>query len=317
MDWSEIKIDIPCEYTDTAAAIANMTVPYGIYIEDYSDMDELLPQTGIVDYVDDELQNKDRTRAVIHVYIPKNLAPAEAVSFIEQRLSAENIPYSVTSADTDDSQWAENWKKYYHPERIGKRLVICPSWESFEKKPDDVVLTLDPGSSFGTGKHETTRLCLETLDSLIGGGERVLDMGCGTGILSLAALLLGARSAKAVDIDKNAAHTAEENAVQNGVGENYDACFGDVVSNAEFRASLGSGYDVICANIVADVIIAMREIFLEKLADDGTLIVSGIIDTRSDEVLLALANAGFVVAKKHELNGWVAAECKKSGSEKA
>ncbi|MEG1268522.1 MAG: 50S ribosomal protein L11 methyltransferase [Oscillospiraceae bacterium] len=311
MIWEEICIKVKTEFTETAAAIAVMTVPYGIYIEDYSDMEELLSNVGGEDYIECELISKDRSHSIIHIYIPNNSAPKEAISFISERLKANKIDFELSTLNVSEDDWANNWKKYYHPERIGKRLVICPSWESYDPKPQDLVLTLDPGSSFGSGKHETTRLCLELIEGEVKSGDRVLDVGCGSGILSIAAIKLGAQSAAAVDIDKNAAATAAQNAAANFDTEGYTTFFGDIIEDKELSEKIGNGYDLISANIVADVIISMKDMFFDKLKESGTLIVSGIIDTRSAEVVSELEGAGFVIEKQKELHGWVAAVLKK------
>ncbi len=308
MEWNEVCVKVKAADADIAAAVATMTVPYGIYIEDYSDMEAVLPTVGPVDYIDEALAARDRAHAVIHLYIPSTLAPLEAVSFIRERLTAGAVWHEVTTARVREEDWANSWKEFYHPERIGERLVICPSWETFARGADDLVLRIDPGSSFGTGKHETTRLCLEALTSLIHGGERVLDMGCGSGILGIAALLLGAQRVCGVDIEKHAVMTARENAADNGFAPpRYAAVCGNAPADAAFTGSLGGGYDLILANIVADVILSMRGMFLEKLRPGGVLLVSGIIDTRADEVLDALAAAGFALKERFTLRGWVAA----------
>ena len=309
MDWNDVCIRIRTADTETTAAVASMTVPYGIYIEDYSDMEEMLPQIGRVDYVDDALAAKDRNHSLIHVYIPATLAPGEAVSFIEERLLAENIWHQVTMSAIREADWANNWKAFYHPERVGERLVVCPSWETYAEQPGDLVLHLDPGSSFGTGKHETTRLCLAALETAVRPGDRVLDMGCGSGILAIAALRLGASAALGVDIEKHAAATAAENAAANGFGpDRFTALAGDVLADEALRAQVGAGYDLICANIVADVLLAMRGFFAETLRQGGTLLASGIIDTRADEVLAGLVGAGFTLRNRFDLRGWVALE---------
>ncbi|MEG0833079.1 MAG: 50S ribosomal protein L11 methyltransferase [Oscillospiraceae bacterium] len=317
MDWTELAINVPTKDTQTAADIATMTVPYGFYIEDYSDMEELLPQIGHVDFIDEELQKKDKTHSVLHIYIPKNMQPLEAQSFITERLTAEGIEHSVVISKIDEDKWANCWKKYYKPERIGNRLVICPSWEKYTQKEGDIVLSLDPQMAFGTGKHETTRLCLELLEQTVETGGRILDMGCGSGILSVAALAFGAKEATGCDIDKNSVAIACENARINGFDDGVFTGFvGDVTNDTELENSIGSGYDIIVANIVADVIIGMKDIFFKKLKQSGCLIVSGIIDSRSDEVAESLTLAGFELTREERLRNWVALSLKKKKMEK-
>ena len=312
MEWTEILVGVSSADADTAAAVVSMVCHHGIYIEDYSDMEETLPKIGWVDAVDEELLAKDRQKAFIHIYLPKNENPTEAAAFITERLTAENVAHTVSSASVDEEVWANNWKKYYKPEHVGKNLVVCPSWERYEPQQGDVIIDLDPGSAFGTGQHETTRLCLELLESAVAAGDKILDVGCGSGILSIAALKLGAQNAAVVDIDKNAVKTAADNALANGFDAGiYRAFSGNILTDPVLCGEIGTGFDIIAANIVADIIIEMKEIFFRKLSKGGALIVSGIIDTRAQEVEDALVAAGFKAAKKRELRGWVAIILKK------
>jgi ribosomal protein L11 methyltransferase len=307
MEWTEITLTVPAKDAETAAAISNMATPHGIYIEDYSDMAETLPKIGWVDAVDQELLAKDKSRALIHVYLPRGSAPSESAGFISERLAACGIEHAISLAELREEDWADGWKKYYKPERVGRSLVIRPSWEPYAPKPGDIVIDLDPGSAFGTGQHETTRLCLELLEDTVTAGCGVLDMGCGSGILSIAALKLGAGRACAVDIDPNAADIARRNALANGLGPGvYAAVHGDVLSNRALAAEIGAGYDVIAANIVADVVISLLEVFYAALAPGGSLIAGGIIDSRAAGVTAALRNAGFVPEQTLTLGGWVA-----------
>ncbi|MEA5050701.1 MAG: 50S ribosomal protein L11 methyltransferase [Oscillospiraceae bacterium] len=314
MDYAEIAVRVAARDCDTAAAIANMSVPYGIYIEDYSDMEAVLPTVGIVDYIDDALLAKDREHAVVHIYIPAGGDPAEALSFLEERLSAAGVPHTVETGSVSDEVFLNEWKKYYKPQHIGARLVVCPSWEHYTPQEGERVLSLDPAGAFGTGKHETTRLCLELLEGVVRGGERVLDMGTGSGILAIAALLLGAQSALGVDIEPGAARTARENAEKNGFGPGrFAALCGDVTADAGLRAQIGGGYDILTANIVADVLIAMAPLFREALRAGGALLASGVIDTREDEVRAALEAAGFAAADIRRDGGWSALLLHKQG----
>ena len=278
-----------------------------MYIEDYSDMEETLPAIGWADAIDEALLARDRQAAVIHFYLPEAAHPGEAISFITERLAAEGIAHELAAASVSEEDWAENWKQYYKPERVGRRLVIRPSWEPYIQREDDIVIDLDPGSAFGTGQHETTRLCLELLEQNVRPGARVLDMGCGSGILSIAVLKLGAARAVAVDIDPHAADTAARNAAANGFGgEAFIALAGNILENPELSKTIGGGYGLIVANIVADVILAMRMIFFQKLKAGGRLIVSGIIEPRADEIEQALCAAGFEIKERRALRGWIA-----------
>ena len=300
MEWSEVTVRIPSAAVEEACAIAQMCVPYGIYIEDYSDLTEEAPKIAHIDLIDEELLAKDRAHALIHLYISPAENPGEAASFLTQRLLACGIKHSIATAQVREEDWATAWKKYYHPVRVGKRLVICPSWEQTELSAHEIKLELDPGMAFGTGTHETTRLCLELLEQYVSPGSQVLDVGCGSGILSIAALLLGAKRAVGVDIDEVAVRVARENAGMNGVDERAEFVCGDLA-----REVTGV-YQVVCANIVADVIKRFAPDIPRYLAPGGTLLASGIIAERADEVAAALEEQGLRVLRREEQGGWAA-----------
>ncbi|MBR2086961.1 MAG: 50S ribosomal protein L11 methyltransferase, partial [Oscillospiraceae bacterium] len=214
----------------------------------------------------------------------------------------------MTIGNVKEDDWANNWKQYFKPLQIGERLLIKPSWEPVPEGNTRTILEIDPASSFGTGQHHTTRLCLELAETVLHDGDRVLDLGCGSGILSIGTILLGASSATAVDIVDNSVRTAIENAGKNGIGaDRYTAYCGDIISDEALREKLGTGYDLICANIVADVLIAMSGLFSSFLKAQGYLIVSGIITERADEVLSVLEEKGFRLLRRHEKEGWCAA----------
>ena len=164
MDWTEINIEISADQVDEAAAIAQMVVPYGIYIEDYSDLRTEAPKIAHIDLIDEELLQKDVTKALIHIYISPDDNPAEAIAFLREKYTAAGIANSISTTAVKQEEWATAWKQYYHPQKLGNRLVVCPSWEEYEKQPEEVIITLDPGMAFGTGSHDTTRLCLEFLE---------------------------------------------------------------------------------------------------------------------------------------------------------
>ena len=300
MDWTEVKIYIPTENTDEAAAIANMAVPYGIYIEDYSDLEQGAREIARIDLIDEELLARDRATSIIHLYIDPQDNPPEAVAFLRERLTAVGIPHEVDAATVCEEDWANNWKKYFKPLPVGDKLLICPSWETADNPDGRCLLSIDPGMAFGTGGHDTTRLVLETLERHVADGCDFLDIGCGSGILSIAACLLGAGSALGVDIDALAVRTAKENGELNGLTEpKYTILKGDLAKDVSGK------YPVIAANIVADAIIALSPAVPALLADDGVYIVSGIIDTREQDVLAALAACGFTVVERHAHGGWL------------
>lgn len=300
MDWYEVKFSVSPEDIDTAAAIINMALPYGMYIEDYSDMEEVAPTVGIVDYYDDELLNKDKSSAVIHIYINKSDNPLEAINFICERLSASNVKFAKETDECDVDKWAVEWKKYYKPFKIGQKMVIVPSWEKYESNKDDIVLKMDPGMAFGSGTHETTSLCIELLEKYVNSDKTVLDIGTGSGILSIAALLLGAKSALGTDIDGKAVSTAAENAELNCVSIRADYRQGDLAECVDGK------FDIVCANIVADVIIRLTDNVKKFMADGGIFIMSGIIDSREQDVADALAAHGFKTVEVRRKNGWCA-----------
>ncbi|MBQ1951217.1 MAG: 50S ribosomal protein L11 methyltransferase [Clostridia bacterium] len=300
MDWTEVCIRISTKDVEEASAIANMVVSYGIYIEDYSDLEQGAREIAHIDLIDEELLARDRDTAIIHLYIDPADNPAEAVAFLRERLAAAGIQNRVDAEMVREEDWANNWKKYFKPLPVGERLLVCPSWESADNADGRAVLSIDPGMAFGTGGHDTTRLVLETLERYITPGCDFLDIGCGSGILSIAACLFGAGTALGVDIDSLAVRTAIENGALNGLTEpRYTIRQGDLAQD------VAGQYPVIAANIVADAIIALSPAVPPLLAPDGVYIVSGIIDTRETDVVEALHACGFTVAHRHERGGWL------------
>lgn len=300
MDWNEIKVSIPCKDTDEATAICQMTVPYGVYIEDYSDLETEAPKIAHIDLIDEELLKKDKSTSVIHIYIEPDVNPAEAISFLTERFNSVGIEHKIEVASTREEDWATAWKKYYHPTKVGEKLVVCPTWEEYSAKEGEVVMRLDPGMAFGTGTHDTTRLCMQILEEHVTDTTRLLDIGTGSGILSVAAALLGAESCFGVDIDEIAVRTACENAALNNVSDKAQFVCGDLADK------VSGTFDTICANIVADVIIRLSPDIPALLKEDGVFIASGIIAERADDVLAALDNIGFVCTDRRDSNGWVA-----------
>lgn len=298
-NWTELKIEIPAKDADRAGDIANMVVPYGIYIEDYSNLEEEAMEIAHIDLIDEELLKKDRTKAVIHLYISPEENPAEAVSFLKERYESEGIEHEISLADCVQEDWLNNWKKYFKPIPVGDKLLIRPLWEDEYEAGNRKVLNLEPGIAFGTGTHETTRLCLELIETYLTPGARFLDMGCGSGILSVAALLLGADSAVGVDIDPLAVKTAVENARSNGVEKKFTGICGNLAEKVSGK------FDVIAANIVADIVILLSADAPKFMFPDTVYLISGIIDTREQDVLNAIEGT-FEVLERREEKGWIA-----------
>ena len=298
MDWTEITAKVPTEKTDEAAAIANMTVPYGIYIEDYTNLEADAEEIAHIDLIDDELVNKDRTHSIIHMYIAESDNAIEAVSYLRERFTACGIDNEIKCELVDDANWNENWKKYFKAFEIGEKLAICPSWETYDNKDNRTVISLDPGAAFGTGSHATTSLCLEILEKRVTNDTTVLDIGTGSGILAIAADLLGAKSAIGVDIDAQSVKTAIANAEINGVSEKTEFLVGDLAEK------ISGQYDIVCANIVADVVMRLFDNVADFMKDDGTLIVSGIIDMRALEVEKSALEHGFKIAESLMREEW-------------
>lgn len=304
-NWTEIAITVSTADIDNAGNIANMVVPYGIYIEDYSALEEETLEIAHIDLIEQSLLEKDRTKGIIHVYVNPHENPLEAVSFIKERLESENISFEITIADCKTEDWVNNWKQYFHPMPIGKKLLIRPTWEDEYDPQGRTVLHIEPGLAFGTGSHPTTKLCLETLENYISENSTVLDIGCGSGILSIASLLLGAKSAFGVDIDKLAVKTALENAKENGF---EPPVFNAVNGNLSDKVT--GKYNIIVANIVADIIMDFNKEVGHFLDKDGVYITGGIIDSRKDEVIYSFEQNGFKIIENFEEKGWNVFVCK-------
>lgn len=314
MNWTEVRI-----YT-TTAGIDPLTGSMldlglqGFMIEDAQDFDEFLHDTTPHwDYVDQAVMEKMKDcETCVTIYVADNPQGMEELMQVRQilaRLKAQDPDgkygrLELEMKDVDEEDWSNTWKKYYHPVQVGEHLVVCPSWEAYDRQPDDVVLTLNPGMAFGTGTHDTTRLCMELLEKYITPQDTVLDVGCGSGILAITAALLGANKIIGCDIDEVAVKVAGENAALNGVQDRIAFHQGDLTSQVE------GSFQIICANIVADVIIRLSEDAGRYLAKDGIFITSGIIDTREQDVLNALEQNGFQVIERRTSGGWVALACK-------
>ncbi len=298
--WIQIKATAENKYLNDMQAVMAM-VDNSLMIEDYSDVERDLD--GVYgDLIDAELLARDRTIASVSVFIPIEKSPAESEGFIRSRFAELDIPATVELIGVNEEDWADSWKQYYKPIKTGKRIVIVPVWEKYDKAEEELVVLMDPGMAFGTGTHETTRLCASLLEKYQKPGDKMLDVGCGSGILAICAAKLGASECFACDIDPVSVRIANENAEINETPQ-VKAEVSDLLRSVP---KISGGYDICCANIVADVIIRMSPDISEYLADDAYLIVSGIITERAEEVVDALDKAGFKLHDELRENGWFA-----------
>jgi len=293
----------------------------GVEIEDESEFNEHLENNRQYwDYVDDELREKMSGDTRIKVYISSNASGDETLQAIKdsinelKKLDIDGIfgKLEITLANMSEEDWANNWKQYFKPLYVGEKILIKPQWEDLpEDAGDRIVFIIEPGMIFGTGTHYTTQLCIVALEKYMKANDVVLDLGCGSGILSIISLLLGASNALAIDIDPNAVPIASANAELNGQPKDkYKVLSGNVVTDIEVKEFIGyHKYDIVLANIVADVIIALSDIVPEQLKPNGIFIISGIIDDRKDEVLSVLKEKGFEILEVNESSGWVAMVC--------
>lgn len=314
MNWTEVKIYTTTEGIDPLTGNMLDLGLQGFMIEDAQDFEEFLHDTTPHwDYVDQAVMDKMKNcESCVTIYVannPQGMDELAQVREILARLKSQDPQgrygrLELELHNVNEEDWSNAWKKYYHPVRVGKHLVVCPSWEDYARQPDDVVLILNPGMAFGTGTHDTTRLCMELLEKYLTPQDNVLDVGCGSGILAITAALLGAKSIIGCDIDEVAVKVAGENAALNHVEDRISFHKGDLTSQVE------GSFQIICANIVADVIIRLSEDAGRYLAQGGIFIVSGIIDSREQDVLHALDRNGFAVIERRTSGGWVALACK-------
>lgn len=300
MDFTEIILTVLNRHADTAADIACMAARGGIYVEDYSHLEQEAHDIAHIDLIDEDLLKKDRTRTKIHLYISPEDNPAETVAYLRERLAAADVPYEMDESVCRNEDWENNWKAYFKPMPVGERLFIRPVWVDDYDAGDRAVLHIEPGVSFGTGTHETTRLCLQTIEKHMDGCRTFLDVGCGSGILSVAALLLGAERAEAVDIDPLAVKMARLNGELNGFSEpQYTVLEGNLTDKVH------GTFDVVAANIVADAILLLSKDIKQFLNPGALYVTSGIIDLREAEVLDAFDRFGFEVLERYEEGGWL------------
>lgn len=321
MDWFKVTIYTSTEGIEPVSGRLMQLGITGLEIEDENEFNEFLDETKeFWDYVDDELVERMHGETRVIAYVSEDASGRELLSAIRGSM-AELVGIDeekrfgrlyIEAEGTKTEDWANAWKKYFHTMEIGQRLLVRPYWEEPEGETDRIVFKVNPGMSFGTGSHETTRLCLEALEKYVTPGCRMLDLGCGSGILSVVSLLLGAEEAVAVDIDPNCVDTAYENSDMNGVPrEKYHVIAGNVVTDQEVRDFISRNkYEVVAANIVADVIIGLAPKAREYMKEGGVFITSGIIDGRQDEVCAALEENSFTVESMDRRKDWWSIVCR-------
>lgn len=325
MEWLEVTIKTISPAIDLLGARLTAIGYDSFIIDDSEDFSEFLKDnTQYWDYVDEELAQKMQNVSQIRLYIPHDAQAPEQIAQLKSELEvfrAQNPDTDLGSLEVSlqnlqEEDWEESWKQYYQPIPIGEKLLIVPQWLSPENPEHRIPVVLDPGMIFGTGAHASTQMCLRALEQAIHGGERVIDLGSGSGILSIAALLLGAQEATGVDIDPKAEDIARENAALNGLtAPKFRAVTGNVIGDKAMMESLSEGgYDVVLANIVADVIIPLSAVVPHFLRPDGVFICSGILNTRLPEVERAIEATGLTITQREMQEDWCRLTARRSDS---
>lgn len=314
MQWIEVCIHTASGAIDLVGDRLTVLGFDSFIIDDEQDFHTFLEQNRQYwDYVDEELAKKMRGLSQIRLYLEDGPTAMEQVELLKEQLallkqqnpSVDFGALSVTLSNVKDEDWENNWKQYYKPLSIGEKLMVVPEWLTPDNPEGRIEVLLDPGMIFGTGAHASTQMCMVELEHAIQGGERVLDLGSGSGILSITAVLLGAAHATGVDIDPKAEDIARQNAAINEIhADRFTAITGDVIADKAMMERLGTDYDVVLANIVADVIIPLAPVVPHFLKPDSVFICSGILSTRLHEVAEALENAGLHVLIAHQQDDW-------------
>lgn len=314
MQWIELTIKTTSAGIDLLSERLTVLGYDSFIIDDEADFDQFLENNKQYwDYVDEELSQKMHGLSQIRLYIEDNASAMEHISTLKDQLrllktqheNADLGSLDVSLSNLQDEDWENNWKQYYQPLPIGEKLVVIPQWMDHDPADSRLPVFLDPGMIFGTGAHASTQMCMIALEQNIHGGESVIDLGSGSGILSITALLLGAKTAIGVDIDPKAEDIARENAAINGLGsDRFRAVTGDVINNRSMMDQLSGNYDLVLANIVADVIIPLSTVVPNFLAKDGLFICSGVLDQRAPEVQKAIEQAGMEILDMQKIDDW-------------
>lgn len=306
MRWIEASVASSSGEIDELCAKLEELGIEGLSIEDEADFQSFLENNRkFWDYVDADLERRFAGASRVKFYLEDSEEGREALARVRAALGRE-----IGTQLLEDQDWENGWKQYYETIPVGEKLLIVPEWMEAEAS-GRTVLRLDPGIAFGTGSHATTRMCLQALEGVALPGRRALDLGCGSGILGIAALLLGCDSVQGCDIDPKAPEAAQRNAALNGIGpDRFAVCAGDVLSDEGMRRRLGAGYDIVLANIVADVIIPLSAFVRRFMADNAVFLCSGIIEDRCAEVENALRRNGFEVLQHLREEEWNCFLCK-------
>ena len=299
MRYMEVIVNTPAQDIDRRCEEMSAMGVGGFVIENEEDFQSFLENNHAYwDYVDEELEQKYAGVSRIKCYLTDDEAGRDSLRQIRAAYGEVGVSF------VEDSDWENNWREYYKPIEVGEKLVVVPEWEPI---PEDGrrPLRLDPGLIFGTGSHPTTRMCLAALENYVNQNTRVLDLGCGSGILGIGALVLGAKSCLGCDIDPKAPDVVRSNAALNGIGpDRLTACAGDILSDASLRRRFGGDYELVLSNIVSDVIIPLSGLVRPFLAPGGIWISSGIIEGRQEEVRAAIEQAGFTILEHHCEEEW-------------
>ena len=296
--WTQVKVTVPLRELDSLVAVMSM-INNNLMIEDYSDIDVNL-KTCYGDLIDEKILNANKDIASVSVFIPSDRSYMDDLAYIRQRCEELSLHAEIDLVGVNEEDWANSWKQYYKPVKIGDRIVICPAWEKYTPAEGELVIRMDPGMAFGTGTHETTRLVIRLLEKYTKAGQRMLDVGTGTGILAICASRLGAELCRAYDIDPTAVRVARENIKDSGL-TNVTCDQSDLLKQVSLE---GGRYDLVCANIVADIIIRMTPDVGRYMKDDAILLASGIIAERCDDVVACFEANGFKVVEKLTDNDW-------------
>lgn len=321
MDWIRVTIYTSPDGIEAVTGRLYRLGIMGLEIEDEKDFKDFLENNKQYwDYVDEELLKEKHKETCVKAYVSDDVNGRELLlaiegSMRELKASDENGEFGTLKVEADGintEDWANNWKQYFHPMEVGEKLLIKPMWEDLDKPTDRLVFNINPGMSFGTGSHYTTQLCIEAIEKYIKPGDKMLDLGCGSGILSIISLMLGASEAVAVDIDPNAADTAYENADMNNIDRShYKVLTGNVVTDPDVQEEISKNrYEVVAANIVADVIIGLAPKAREYMKEGGVFITSGIISDREEDVKNALSENGFEIVSVQRRKDWVSIVCR-------